>query len=199
METDILFQDVEMTFTIDGKKIPVFEHLNLSIDPSQFTVLIGKSGCGKTTLLRLIAGLIQPTGGKITVPKRLKIGMMFQEARLMPWLNCEQNVLLGLKNRTKSRADEILELVGLAGFEKAYPSQLSGGMQQRVAIARTLIREANLILMDEPFAALDAITRRQMQEELLSIRKRTNAGVIFVTHDIEEATVLGDRIITVGG
>lgn len=198
MNDNIIFKDVDMTFRIDGGSVKVFEKLNLQISPTEFTVLIGKSGCGKTTLLRLIAGLEQPTGGEIEIPPELKIGTVFQEARLMPWLNCEKNVLLGLKNKSKKDAAEILELVGLKGFEKAYPSQLSGGMKQRAALARTLIRNSNLLLMDEPFSALDDSTRASLQQELLRIRKETGAGIIFVTHNIEEATTLGDRIITLG-
>ncbi len=198
MSNNIIFKDVDMTFQIDGGTVRVFEKLNLQIDPSEFTVLIGKSGCGKTTLLRLIAGLEQPTGGEIMIPPELKIGTVFQEARLMPWLTCEKNVLLGLKDKSKKDAAEILNLVGLQGFEKAYPSQLSGGMKQRAALARTLIRSSNLLLMDEPFSALDDNTRAALQQELLRIRKETGAGIIFVTHNIEEATTLGDRIITLG-
>ena len=198
MNDNIIFKDVDMTFRIDGGSVKVFEKLNLQISPTEFTVLIGKSGCGKTTLLRLIAGLEQPTGGEIEIPPELKIGTVFQEARLMPWLNCEKNVLLGLKNKSRKDASEILELVGLKGFEKAYPSQLSGGMKQRAALARTLIRNSNLLLMDEPFSALDDSTRASLQQELLRIRKETGAGIIFVTHNIEEATTLGDRIITLG-
>lgn len=198
MRKNIVFNNVGLTFEIDGQKVNVFDGFSLEIDPTEFTVIIGKSGCGKTTLLRLIAGLEKQTGGEIIIPGGLNIGMVFQEARLMPWLTCEKNVLLGLKNADKAEAARILKLVGLEGFEKAYPSQLSGGMKQRVALARTLIRKSNLILMDEPFASLDAMTRRQMQTELLKIREETKAGVIFVTHDIEEATTLGDRIITIG-
>lgn len=195
---NIIFRNVSKTFEIDGRKITVFEDLNLEINPTEITVLIGKSGCGKTTLLRLIAGLEKMTSGEIIIPESLKIGMVFQEARLMPWLTTENNVLLGLKDKRRTNVAEILKLVGLQGFEKAYPSQLSGGMQQRAALARTLIRNSNLILMDEPFGALDAMTRSKMQQELLRVKQETGAGIVFVTHDINEATLLGDRIITIG-
>lgn len=198
MKEKIVFDRVDMTYKIDGREIRVFEQFDLEIDPSAFTVLIGKSGSGKTTLLRLIAGLETPTAGKLSIPPSLRIGMMFQEARLMPWLTCEKNVLLGLPKDSRKEARDILRLVGLEGFEKAFPYQLSGGMQQRAALARTLMRKANYLLMDEPFGALDAITRKQMQQELLRIRAETNAGILFVTHDIEEATTLGDRIVTIG-
>ncbi len=200
MSTDnIVFRNVNVTFRREEGDLTVFEKLNLEIDPTAFTVLVGKSGCGKTTLLRLIAGLEKPTAGEVILPEGLTVGMMFQEARLMPWLTCEKNVMLGLDKSKKREAEEILKMVGLQGFEKAYPAQLSGGMKQRAALARTLIRRSNLILMDEPFSALDGATRRQMQQELLKIREQTGAGVVFVTHDIEEATFLGDRIITVSG
>ena len=186
-----------MTYEIEDKKVEVFKDFNLEINPKEITVIIGKSGCGKTTLLRLIAGLETPTAGEIIIPDELKIGMMFQEARLMPWLTAEGNVLLGIKDKNREKAREILKLVGLKGFEKAYPSQLSGGMGQRVALARTLIRNSNLVLMDEPFGALDAITRGKMQQELLRIKEETGMGIIFVTHDINEATLIGDKIVTI--
>lgn len=186
------------SYTVDERTIQVFDHLNLEIDPEEITVLIGKSGCGKTTLLRLLAGLEQPTEGEIRIPGSLQIGMVFQEPRLMPWLTCEKNVMLGMEKADREETKKVLKLVGLEGFEKAYPSQLSGGMQQRAALARTLIRKSNLILMDEPFAALDSFTRQAMQQELLRIRKETNTGIVFVTHDMAEAMTIADRIITVG-
>lgn len=193
----IRFVDVSKVYVLEDKKVTVFEDLNLDIDPEQITVLIGKSGFGKTTLLRLLAGLEKPTAGMVHIPETLRMGMMFQESRLMPWLNCLKNVTLGIKNPDWQEAKAILKLVGLEGFEKAYPHQLSGGMQQRAALARTLIRKSNLILMDEPFSALDAFTRKSMQEELLRIQRETHCGILFVTHDLDEALKLGDRILVV--
>ena len=193
----IKLTNVGKEYLINTRKITVFNDLNLEINPNDITVLIGKSGSGKTTLLRLLAGLESPTSGTVHIPESLHIGMVFQEPRLMPWLTIEKNVTLGMKNPSKKETDEILKLVGLEGFEKAYPSQLSGGMKQRVALARTLIRKSNLILMDEPFASLDAFTKKTMQQELLRIKKETNAGIVFVTHDMSEATTLGDRIVTI--
>lgn len=196
METDkIQFKNITKTYMLEDKKIDVFDKLTFTIDPGEVTVLIGKSGCGKTTLLRLIAGLEEADLGELIIPKDIRIGMVFQEDRLMPWLNCEKNVNLGIKKPDRRLTEEIFKMIGLTGYERAYPSQLSGGMRQRVALARTLIRRSNLLLMDEPFSALDAITRQEMQRELINIRKSTNTGIVFVTHDINEALLIGDRIV----
>ncbi len=194
----IIFDNVSLTFKVHDKEIVVFDKFNLEINPEEITMIIGKSGCGKTTLLKLLANLIKPDSGRIIIPDDLHLGLMFQEPRLMPWLNVEKNIALGLKDVSNTEIKNIIDLVGLSGFEHALPYQLSGGMQQRVSLARTLIRKANLILMDEPFSALDNFTRSAMQKELLRIRKERLLGVIFVTHDINEATLLGDRIITFG-
>lgn len=200
MVTDkIILKDINKTYTLNDKKVTVFENFSMEFDPGMINVIIGKSGCGKTTLLRMIAGLEKPDSGELIIPEELKVGMVFQEDRLMPWLSCEKNVTLGLKGVDRNAVYSVLETVGLKGFEKAYPSQLSGGMRQRVSLARMLIRDSNLLLMDEPFSALDAFTRKEMQEELLRMRKEMNAGIIFVTHDMNEAMLLGDRIITLGG
>jgi sulfonate transport system ATP-binding protein len=194
----IIFDNVSLSYRLEDKEIVVFDKFNLEISSDELTMIIGKSGCGKTTLLRLLAKLVSPDSGKIIIPEDLKIGMMFQEPRLMPWLNVEKNISLGLKKTDKKEIENIVNLVGLSGFEKALPHQLSGGMQQRVSLARTLIRKSNLVLMDEPFSALDNYTRTAMQQELIRIRKQKQLGCIFVTHDINEATLLGDRIITLG-
>lgn len=190
----IQLKNIDKVYTVGGREITVFHHLNLSIDPKKITVLTGKSGSGKTTMLRILAGLEQPTGGEIEIPEGLRIGMVFQEPRLMPWLNCEKNVTLGMKKPSKEEREDILRLVGLEGFERAYPSQLSGGMKQRAALARTLIRKPNLILMDEPFSALDDLTKSTMHKELLRIHTETAAGIVFVTHDMAEAFRIGDSV-----
>lgn len=196
---NIIFENVTKKFKLRDREITVFENLNLLIAPDQFTMLIGKSGCGKTTLLRLLAGLEKPDSGRIIVPQDMHIGMMFQEPRLMYWLTVEKNITLGMHKPEQSAVDRVLSIVGLEGFKNAYPNQLSGGMQQRVSLARTLIRNTNLLLMDEPFSALDGFTRKTMQTELCRIKKDNNLGIIFVTHDINEATLLGERIITIHG
>ncbi|MBQ7896346.1 MAG: ATP-binding cassette domain-containing protein [Oscillospiraceae bacterium] len=199
MPDKIKIRDLSLTFSLTDRKVEVFNSFNLDIDPKDFTVILGRSGCGKTTLLRLLAGLLKPSSGSIEMPGEISPGLMFQEARLMPWLTCEKNIALGLKEPDPKQIQEILELVGLKGFEKAYPNQLSGGMQQRASLARTLIRHSNLILMDEPFAALDAFTRESMQKELLRIRSQRDCGVILVTHNIDEALMLADRIVLLSG
>jgi NitT/TauT family transport system ATP-binding protein len=180
--------------------------VSLSIAAGEFVSLLGPSGCGKTTLLNAIAGLARPSAGAILLDGKAVIapdsdrGVVFQQQSLLPWKRVIDNVAFGLKvrgvNRTERRqaAREFLELVGLGGFEHHYPSQLSGGMQQRVEIARVLINRPRVVLMDEPFGALDAQTRLMMQELLLSVWSKLRTTVVFVTHDVEEAIFLSDRI-----
>lgn len=189
----IKLKEIRKSYIQQSKTYTVFDNLELDISTEQLTVVLGPSGCGKTTLLRLICGLETADKGKIEIPDNLKLGMMFQEARLMPWLSCRDNVAFGLEE--DRQVDELLEMVGLTEFSKLYPKQLSGGMQQRTALARTLAQQSRLILMDEPFSALDYFTRQKLQQELLQIKKATGIGILLVTHDIDEALLLADRIV----
>ena len=186
----------------------IFRNINLSVQEGEFVSIVGPSGCGKTTMLRVINGLLPHTSGEIFIdgkaPKatdnELLMGFVFQGASLLPWRTSLKNVLLGLEGRNHSQeaqrvTQKYLELVGLSGFENHYPHELSGGMQQRVNLARALAVDPRILLMDEPFAALDAQTRNFMQLELLRIWAQTKKTVVFVTHMIAEAILLSDRVI----
>lgn len=188
------------SYDINGGRLDVLTALNAEIETRGVTVIVGKSGCGKTTLLRLIAGLEQPTSGSILLPDGIRVGMVFQEARLMPWLTVERNVAFGMRGRkNRERIRALIALVGLEGFARAYPAQLSGGMQQRVALARALATDSEIILMDEPFAALDYFTRRQMQAELKRIQRESGQAILMVTHNLDEALTLGDSLVVLSG
>ena len=182
-------------FFIHGKKIDVLKELNLSVKKDKITVILGRSGCGKTTLLRLIAGLESVSLGEIKFKEPAKIGFVFQEARLMPFLNVYENIVFALKKQEiePAKIDSLISMIGLSDFKFAAVSQLSGGMSSRVSLARVLAYKANLILMDEPFAALDAFTRASMQAEILKIQ--ADKTILFVTHNIDEALFLADEII----
>ncbi|WP_213815850.1 ABC transporter ATP-binding protein [Glaciihabitans sp. dw_435] len=197
-------------FTVaKGAQVIALDTIDLSVAPGEFVSLIGPSGCGKSTLLRLIADLDQPTTGSVTVfgksARQARVdqdyGIAFQQAGLLPWRTVAGNIELPLelhgtgKTARKARAAELLELVGLTDFADRYPEQLSGGMQQRVAIARSLAESPKLLLMDEPFGALDEMTRERMQNELVRICAETGAAVVFVTHSIPEAVFLSDRVV----
>src|SRR5919106_2505794 len=188
--------------------------VSVSVGRKEFVVLIGQSGCGKTTMLRILAGLIRPSGGDVRVEGRslwrgerrddealAKLGLVFQDPNLFPWYSVEENIALPLrlrgigKSARRERARELSELVGLSGFEESYPRELSGGMRQRVAIARALSYRPEILLMDEPFGALDAMTRDKMNMELQRIAQATKATVVFVTHAIGEAVFLADRVV----
>lgn len=188
-----------------GETVIALNNVNADIVPGEFICLIGPSGCGKSTFLRLIAGLIKPTEGeiyldgeKITKPGYER-GLVFQDPTLFPWLNIHDNIAFGLKarhiyNEKKKEVKEFIHLVNLDGFEKALPHHLSGGMAQRAGLARALVNHPKVLLLDEPFGALDAFTRMNMQDELLRIWKERGTTMIMVTHDVDEAVYLSDRI-----
>jgi len=194
-------------YQVKGETLPVLQDINLRIAPGEFVSIVGTSGCGKSTLLRLIIGLEEGYDGEIALDGQrvkgtsLQRGIVFQEHRLFPWLTVEENIGLGLLNSDQSdpwrrlAVKEHIDLVGLKGFEKAYPYQLSGGMSQRVAIARALVNRPEILLLDEPFGALDAMTRAHLQQELKRIWQSEGITMILVTHDVEEAVYLGDRVV----
>ncbi|WP_458398320.1 ABC transporter ATP-binding protein [Anaerotignum sp.] len=195
----IELKNIHKTYPVDGRTLHVLKGIDLYIPEKSITVILGRSGCGKTTLLRLVGDLEQPDSGEINFHAAHKTAYVFQESRLMPWLNVWDNVVFGLKKQEteKTIIQNIIDTVGLNGFEKAYPHQLSGGMQQRVAIARALAYDPSFIMMDEPFAALDYFTRDQMQKELIKLQKSRGASILFVTHSIDEALLLGHKIVVI--
>lgn len=198
---------VSKTFQMQDQTIHALSETDLTIRKGEFVCLIGASGCGKSTLLRIIAGFEAPTSGEalmwgqpIREPQPSR-GMVFQDYALFPWLSVRDNIGFGPAARgvprtaARETVDKFIDLVGLSKFANAYPHQLSGGMKQRVAIARVLANDAEVVLMDEPFGALDALTRERLQDELLDIWQRTGLTVVFVTHSIEEAIFLADRVV----
>mgnify|MGYP000496139132 FL=1 len=191
----IILKDVCKNYMINDEEIQVIKNLNLELKPNERTVLIGESGCGKSTLLKLISGLEEVSSGEIMTNK-LSTSMVFQNPRLFPWKNVRENIEFSLKNKRDDKlVDEWIKKIKLAGFEGAYPSQLSGGMQSRVSIARALVAKKDYLLMDEPFASIDGFTRKEMQKELLNLFQEEKVGFLFVTHSIEEALVMGTRIL----
>jgi NitT/TauT family transport system ATP-binding protein len=207
----IALDRVEKVFDTGAGPLQAVAGVSLAVEPGEFVALLGPSGCGKSTLLRIVAGLTLPTAGSVRIAgaspmdaqRDKRVGMVFQQAALMPWRTVSANVSLPLEvNRRQTNGNnahlaikELLALVGLAEFGAAYPHQLSGGMQQRVAIARALVFNPDILLMDEPFGALDEITRDHMRYELLRIWSAARKTVVFVTHSIAEAIVLSDRIV----
>lgn len=191
----IILKDVCKNYMLGNEEIQVIKNLNLELKPNERTVLIGESGCGKSTLLKLISGLEEVSSGEIDTNK-LSTSMVFQNPRLFPWKNVRENIEFSLKNKRDDKlVDEWIKKIKLAGFEGAYPSQLSGGMQSRVSIARALVAKKDYLLMDEPFASIDGFTRKEMQKELLNLFQEEKVGFLFVTHSIEEALVMGTRIL----
>jgi len=213
-EAEIELRGVSKLFQSRRRETLALTDINLGIRKEEFVTLVGQSGCGKTTMLRILAGLIQPTTGEVRIKDRplwrgntrdeqalRQLGLVFQDANLFPWYSVEDNIGLPLqlrgvdKKQRRRRAHELGELVGLQGFEKSLPRELSGGMRQRVAIARALSYDPEILLMDEPFGALDAMTRDKMNMELQRIAGATKATVVLVTHSISEAVFLADRVV----
>ncbi len=202
MNSKFIIENVSKSFfqQNDNTEKEVLKNINLEISGNEITVIVGKSGCGKTTFLRILAGLENISQGKIKFIDNLgkekvaKIGMVFQEPRLMPWLDVEKNIKIYEKDE-KVDVDKILSLISLSHVKHFYPRELSGGMASRVAIGRAIGYNPDILLMDEPFAALDYFTRRQLQEEIIKIHKETGKGIIFVTHNIDEAVLIGEKII----
>jgi sulfonate transport system ATP-binding protein len=198
---------VTKRFAVGDGEVEALAPVDLSIPQGEFVCLIGASGCGKSTLLRIIAGFEEPSTGEASIDGKAITGpgsdrgMVFQDYALFPWMTVRENISFGPRQRRLPReeidktTDEFVRMVGLTRFADRYPSQLSGGMKQRVAIARVLANNANILLMDEPFGALDALTREQLQHELLQIWTRTGVTTIFVTHSVEEAVLLADRVL----
>ncbi len=202
----ISIKNVDQIFMKDSSPFVVLDDYSMDIEENEFVTIVGTSGCGKSTLLNIVGGLVYPTNGEVLIdnipvvgPGRDR-GFVFQSYSLFEWLTVEKNILFALKKSKMSTAEkrdavqEYIEVVGLKGFENAYPKELSGGMKQRVAIARALVYKPDVLLMDEPFGALDAQTRGMMQELLLKVWEKHRTTVLFITHDVDEAIFLSDRV-----
>lgn len=212
----ILIDDVTKRYDSEGESILAVRDVSLAVDDGEFVSIVGPSGCGKSTILHLAAGILEPSEGEILIDgtnvqspdhRNSSVGLVFQTPVLLEWRNVIKNVLFpvtimhenGLLPHEKSyyreRADDLLEMVGLEDFHEAYPNELSGGMKQRVAICQSLVYDPEVLLMDEPFGALDALTKDKMNDELLSIWNQTEKTILFITHDLEEAVYLSDRVV----
>ena len=209
VETKLSVRGVHMTFNRDGKSTPVLNDVNLEVKKGEFLCIVGPSGCGKSTLLSMVGGFLSPTSGEVRIdgevvtrpdPRRI---FVFQERGVFPWLTVEGNIEFGLfklsRPERRRRVEHYIKMVGLVGFEKSYPAELSGGMKQRLEVARALAVNPDMLLLDEPFGALDSITRLTMRGELLRIWREERNTVIFVTHDIDEAVQLADRVAVMSG
>jgi NitT/TauT family transport system ATP-binding protein len=198
-------ENLSMVFTRDGKSTPVLQDINLEVSAGEFVCLVGPSGCGKSTLLNIVAGFLSPTSGTVRIdgevvrgpdPRRI---FVFQERGVFPWLTVEGNIGFGLSRLSRPEREQriahYVKMVGLGGFEEAYPSELSGGMKQRLEVARALAVNPDMLYLDEPFGALDSITRLVMRGELLRIWEAERKTIVFVTHDIDEAVQLADRVV----
>jgi NitT/TauT family transport system ATP-binding protein len=203
--TALSVSNVRLTFTRDGHVVEVLQNINLQVYEGEFVCLLGPSGCGKSTLLNIVGGFLKPSAGTVTIggeavtgpdPRRI---LVFQERGLFPWLTVRGNIGFGLfqvsKDEKERRIQHYIRLVGLSGFEHTYPGELSGGMKQRLEVARALAVNPDMLLLDEPFGALDSITRLVMRRELLRIWRAEQKTILFVTHDIEESVQLADRVV----
>lgn len=210
-KTQLSLRDISVSYESRRGPVLALDNFNLEVQPSSFVSVLGPSGCGKSTLVKLVSGLLRPSTGVISFDgvaatgARDDVGVAFQQAALLPWKTAIENVLLPIRLTGKpiqtamTRAEALLELVGLQDFRDRYPFELSGGMQQRVAVARSLIRDPSILVMDEPFAALDAMTRENMMIELQRIWLETRPSVLFITHSIQEAVFLSDRVVVMSG
>ena len=202
---------VSKRYASEQGSVRALADVTFGVDPGEFVCIVGPSGCGKTTLFRILAGLEPATRGQVTLNNSVvteptpNMGIVFQEYHLFPWRTVRGNIAFGLEKAVgldgtdrDQRVQQLIDLVGLAGFEDSYPKSLSGGMKQRVALARALAIDPALLLMDEPFGAVDAQTRERLQDELLDIWQETGKTILFVTHDVEEAVTLADRVVVMG-
>jgi len=207
MPDKIVLRNISKVFTRDERELQALIDINIDVEEGEFLSIVGPSGCGKSTLLNIIAGLLRPTTGEISLDGQLlkgintKIGYITQKDNLLPWRTTRENIEIGLeirdvsKSERKSQAIELINRVGLAGFEDHFPNELSGGMRKRASLARTLIYNPDVLLMDEPFSAVDAQTRLILENQLLELWGGTGNTILFVTHDLEEAISLSDRVI----